>query len=125
MDIIQTMQSLRDVYVNYPKQYELSQEELKKVESEIQDILHVIELTHFNASDGYKWAKELQKLRKNRRALKDELENLDKVKEFLSYQKPTEKVINKVIGDLRSIETRRNNRTYHMRMRKELQELIK
>lgn len=125
MEIIQSLQAVRDVYINYPKRLELNQEELKKIDSEIQDILHVIELTSFNASDGYKWAKELQRLRKARRMLKDELEQLEKIKDFLNFPKPTEKVINKTIGELRTIESRKENRTYHMRMRKDLQELIK
>ncbi|WP_137744567.1 hypothetical protein [Robertmurraya siralis] len=125
MEIIQSLKAVRDVYINYPKRLELNQEELKKIDSEIQDILHVIELTSFNASDGYKWAKELQRLRKSRRMLKDELEQLEKIKDFLNFPKPTEKVINKTIGELRTIESRKENRTYHMRMRKDLQELIK
>ena len=124
-EIIQALQAVRDVYINFPKRYDLSKEELQKIEWEIQDILHIVELSNFNASEGFKWAKELQRLRKARRALKDELESLEKVKEFLAFPKPTEKVVNKTIGDLRGIESRKENRTYHMRMRKDLQELIK
>lgn len=104
MEIIQALQTVRDVYINYPKRYDLNKEELQKIEWEIQDLLHIIELTNFNASEGYKWAKELQRLRQSRRVLKDELESLEKVKEFVSYPKPSEKVISKTLGELRSIE---------------------
>ncbi|WP_447579908.1 hypothetical protein [Acinetobacter baumannii] len=123
-EIIQALQSVREVYVNFPKRLTGAQEELKKVESEIQDVLHVIELTHFNACEGYKWAKELQRLRKERRRLKDEIDMLEPIKEFLAYGKATEKNINKTIGDVRGINTRQNNRTYHMRIRKDWQELM-
>lgn len=125
MNIIQALQAVRDIYIKYPQRYEQNQEELRKVEAEIQDVLHIIELTTFNASDGYKWAKELQRLRKVRRDLKNELEELEKVKEFASFQRPTEKNISKIIGDIRHIENRQSNRKYSMRMRKELQDLIK
>ncbi|MEK5065920.1 hypothetical protein [Cytobacillus sp. FSL R5-0596] len=124
-EVIQSLQSMREVYAEFPKRLDGAQEELKKVDSEIQDILHVIELTNFDACKGYKWAKELQKLRKERRRLKDEIESLEPIKELLSYQKPSEKNINKILGDVRKIETRHKNRGYSMRVRHDLQELMR
>lgn len=126
VDVVEALQMVREVYVNFPKRMESAQEELRKVESEIQDILHVIELTTFNACDGYKWAKELQSLRHQRRQLKDEIDLLEPItKDFLAFQKPTEKNINKTIGEIRGITGRQENRTYRMRVRQELQELMK
>lgn len=124
-EIIEALKSVKDVYIDYPKRYELSQEQLKKVDSEIQDIVHIIELTNFNASEGYKWAKELQRLRRIRRGLKNELETLEKIKEFLTFQRPTEKNISRVLGDLRNIENKQKIRSYRMRIREDLQNLIK
>lgn len=124
-EIIQALQSVREVYAEFPKRLDSAQEELKKVDSEIQDILHVIELTSFDACKGFKWAKELQKLRKERRRLKDEIESLEPIKELISYQKPSEKNINKVLGDVRKIETRHKNRGYSMRVRHDLQGLMR
>ncbi|MFE8704113.1 hypothetical protein ACFYKX_26450 [Cytobacillus sp. FJAT-54145] len=124
-EIINALQAVRDVYINFPKRYELNQEALKKLESEIQDILHIIEFTNFNAAHGYKWAKELKRLREERRALKEELELLEPVRDFLSFPKPTEKNISRIIGDVRNIEGRQSNRSYRMRVRNDLQELIK
>lgn len=123
-DIIQALQSVREVYVNFPKQLEISKEELKTVESEIQDILHIIELTTFDACKGFKWAKEIQRLRKARRELKDRIEMLEPIKELIAFQKPTEKNIGKIIGDVRNIETNHNTRGYRMRVRTELQEMV-
>lgn len=123
-DIIQALQSVREVYANFPKQLETSREELKKVESEIQDILHIIELTNFDACKGFKWAKELQRLRKARRELKDLIEMLEPIKELIAFQKPTEKNIGKIIGDVKIVEQKHKVRTYRMRVRSDLQEMI-
>lgn len=126
VDVVKALQMVREVYVNFPKRMESAQEELRKIESEIQDILHVIELTNFNACDGYKWAKELQTLRHQRRMLKDEIDLLEPIaKDFLSFQKPTEKNINKTLGEIRNVVGKQNNRSYRMRVREELQELMK
>ncbi|MET3700170.1 hypothetical protein SAMN05877753_1235 [Bacillus oleivorans] len=120
----QALIAVRDVFVHYPKRYEHCEEELRKVEQEIQDLLHAIELSNFNASTGYQLSKQLQKARKDRRRLKNELELLDSIKEFISYAKPTEKNINKIITDLRTTEQRQLVRVYKMRVRDDLQEMV-
>ena len=59
------------------EQFNSSVEELQKSESEYdrrQDILlHKIEKENFNACDGYKMAKELKELRRQRREVKDSI----------------------------------------------------
>lgn len=124
LEIEQHLQSIREVFVNYPKLYEHNLEQLKRIDQEIQDILHAIELNNFNASDGYKLAKELQTARKVRRELKDQLELLEPLKEFVSFVKPTEKNIGSTLGNVRIIKQRHNVRTYKMRIRDDLQSLI-
>jgi Na+/phosphate symporter len=123
-EIEQALQSVRDVFVNFPKKIEEHQEALKKIDQEITDIEHAIEIHSFNASKGYYLAKELQKARLRRRAIKDEIELLGPIKEFLSYAKPTEKVINKTIKDLKGITELHKIRLYKMRVREDLQELV-
>jgi vacuolar-type H+-ATPase subunit I/STV1 len=125
LDIEQALQSVKDVYVNYPKRMQQNEEALKKVEKEIQDLLHVIELKPFNASDGYKYAKQLQEARKERRSLKDEAEIFAPVKELLKFTKPTEKNITKTINEIQGIKSRHQDRLYKMRIREDLQELVK
>lgn len=124
-EIEQTLQSVREVFVNYPKRYETATEELRKVENEIQDILHVIEFCSLDAIKMTEKYKELKALRVKRRELKDELELLGEVKSFLAHQKPSEKIINNTIGKIRSTLERQHNRTYTMRVRKDWQRLIK
>lgn len=125
MDVEQSLLAVREVYVNAPKRHESIEESLRMVEEEIQDILHVIELGRFNASDGYKLAKELQKARMERRRLKDDLELLKPIRELITFSKPTEKNIGKVLGDLRNIKAKHQTRSYRMRKRTDLEQMIK
>lgn len=124
-EIEQALISVRQVFVYYPKEYEKKEEALKKCDQEIQDLMHVIELSNFNAYQGFDLAKQLQKVRNERRVIKDEIELLKSVKELLSYGKPTEKNLNKIIGEVRGIQRRQEVRTYKMRVREDLQEMIK
>lgn len=124
MNVEQALSSVRDVFVNYPKRIEHNEEALKKVELEIQDLLHLIELTNFNASKGYRLAKELQKARQRRRAIKDELETLEPIREFIKYTKPTEKNISKTIGEVRKVKNVHGTRTYKLKVRTDIQEVI-
>ncbi|TYR75555.1 hypothetical protein FZC79_10315 [Rossellomorea vietnamensis] len=118
------LQAVREVFVDYPKRYENNETQLKRIDQEIQDILHVIELNNFNAAIGYKLSKELQKARQERRRIKDELEMMDPIKELLAFPKPTEKNISKTIGSVRQVITKHGARTYRMRIREDLQEMI-
>ncbi|WP_339147654.1 MULTISPECIES: hypothetical protein [unclassified Sutcliffiella] len=125
MDVEQSLLAVREVYVNAPRRVQHIEESLRSVEEEIQDILHVIELGRFNASDGYKLAKELQNARIERRKLKDALELLKPIKDLMTFTKPTESNIGKVLGDLRNIKKRHQNRGYRMRKRSDLEQMIK
>lgn len=124
-EIEQALKSVRDVYVNYPKRMELLEQQLKTLESEIQDLLHIQELVDLNASDGFKQYKEMQKARQERRKIKNELELLTFLKELKAVGKPSEKLLNKLIGEVRKTESLQKNRKYGMRVRDDLQELIK
>lgn len=67
-------------------QHESTQEladELRRVDLMEQDVLHIIELLDFNASEGFKFAKMLQTIRRARRKIKDRLDERSKVKKLL------------------------------------------
>jgi archaellum component FlaC len=122
----QNLQSVREVFVNYPKRYSHNEELLRNVDMEIQDILHAIELSNFNAYGGFKLSKELQKARQERRRIKEEMEMMEPIiKDFLNFVKPTEKNISITLGNVRKAVARQSNRCYSMRTRKDLQELVK
>ncbi|MEH6941505.1 hypothetical protein [Bacillus sp. JJ722] len=126
MNLDAAIQHVRDVYVNFPRLYEKLQSDLKNLEMEQQDLLHLIEFKAFNASDGYKYSKDLQRVRNQRREIKNNIELLKPIMELNKYQqKPSDKIINKALGDVRRITNEHGERTYKMRVRDDLQELIK
>lgn len=121
----QALQAVRDIYVTYPKRIESNEEELKKIDQEIQDLLHVIELGAFDAAKGSQILKQLKKARQERRRVKNDLELLEPIKEFISYAKPSEKNIGQSIGKLRNVVNVQEHRTYRMRVRTDLQDMVK
>lgn len=73
--------------------YEDVQSEVKELKTQQslldlkqQDLLHIIEGTSFNASDGYKLAKAIQDCRKQRRLIKNELDTMEVLSKSLPQQ---------------------------------------
>lgn len=124
-EIEKSLQALRDIYVNYPKQLEIAQQELRNVEDEIQDILHIIELASLDAIGMTRSFKDLRNLRVRRRELKNEIELLKQVNEINSFAKPNERIIGAVVGKVRTTLHKQNTRKYKMRVRKDMQHLVK
>lgn len=57
--------------------YSKTKKDLSKLEAEIMDIEHFIEMGDFNVIQGYYYAKSIQKLRNKRRELKNQRETLE------------------------------------------------
>ena len=66
-----------------PKQIEILQIEESLCDQEITDILHIIELSSFNASEGYRYSRELQITLQRRREIKNEVASLRQLKQSL------------------------------------------
>lgn len=123
-DIEKMTMTLRAILNEAPKRLESNLQAVDAFEKEIMDIEHVIELTNFNASKGYILAKDIQIARKNRRKLKDEIEQLTPIVEVIKKLNFKEKDFNKAIGDIRRIKKRYESRSYKMRIRQDLQHEI-
>ena len=115
--------SLRNIIVNYPKQYKLLKEQLTSIEKERQDLLHVLELGNLNAIDQSKIARDLKEVLLKRRLIKDDIEILEEIYNFTNGN-INKSTIGDVIGRIRGIMKRRENRKYHLRIRKDLQNYI-
>ncbi|WEG13987.1 hypothetical protein PU629_06360 [Pullulanibacillus sp. KACC 23026] len=124
-DIEQLANILRTIVNETPKLYEQNKQSIDQLEKEIMDIEHVIELTTFNASKGFFLAKDIQTARKNRRELKDNNELLHPLVEVVSRMRTFQNDLNKAIGEIRKIKNRHVNRQYKMRVRDDLQELVR
>lgn len=125
MDVEQSLLVVRDVCVNSNKRYEHLEEALRKIEAEIQDIAHVIEFCKFNAYEGFYLARELQKVRNERRNVKNEMELLKPIIDLMDKQKPNENNLSRLIGDIRKIKSKHQTRSYRMRVRNDLEAMIK
>ena len=124
-DIEQAAITLRSIIIESPKEFDSNKSDIEFCEKEIRDIEHVLELTLFNASNGYKYARDIQSVRIKRRDLKDKNELLDPLVQLVRKMKSYEHEINKVIGEIRRIKQKHEVRQYKMRVREDLQEMIK
>lgn len=113
--------TLRTIITQAPKLLESNSEEITRLEKEIMDIEHVLELKPFNASKGYKYAKQISEARRMRRVLKDQNDLLKPLVEVIKRPKITEHELNKAVGEIRRCKRLHENRTYKMRVRDDLQ----
>lgn len=124
MDILNTAITIRDSVRDIPKQYKYNCERIKQLENEQTDLLHLLELTKFNARDGYKISKRLQELRQERRKIKDENEQLKHLEPILSKWQCKLSKLDGAIGAIRKAEANKTNRKYYCRVRKDLEPKI-
>ena len=124
-DVEQALLQVREVFVNSYKKYKTLVDQLRVLDEERQDVLHAIEFGKADAIHRQDLYKELKDVSERRRKVKNEIEVLEAVKELASKSKPTENVINQYIGKVRKIIANQENRTYGMRVRKDLQHFIK
>ncbi|MBU5214376.1 hypothetical protein [Heyndrickxia oleronia] len=123
-EIEQALLSIKEVYVNIPKRIEELEKRLKYLEHEQQDLLHFIEFAKADGREMSKKYKEAKRMRNERRKVKDELDILNCAKEILAYHRPKEKDVSRILGNVRQVLESQNNRTYNMRVRKDLQEKV-
>ncbi|UUV46051.1 hypothetical protein [Bacillus phage vB_BanS-Thrax1] len=98
--------------------------ELQRVDNMRQDVLHMIELYNFNASEGYKFAKMLQVISKARRRIKDRMEARIEMKKILATYKKTgfKAHLTSAVSRAEKKENHFKSRTYKLRELTELEE---
>lgn len=95
--------------------YEADYSRLNALENEIQDILHFVEMsTDKNANTGYKLYKQLCELRRERRALKSEMELLQPVYNMFKNTGMLAKLM-QAQGECHDIKQIIENRVYSVR----------
>lgn len=104
------------------KEYEEAEKNVRFYESEYNDLTHALELTNFNASEGYKLAKELKQNRKNRREAKDIMNELNPLYMFMQSNSRFLQELKKVNTEVIKITQKKDSRKYHVRARADMQE---
>jgi len=85
----ETLRSFVKFLKDVKTHYKFCLDEIARCELETQDVLHYIELgKNLNAMEGFKAYKSLSEIRRKRRIMKNELELLEPVYQYLLYQDP-------------------------------------
>lgn len=98
-----------------PKRYELNNQHIEYCDRKMQDLLHKIEFTDFNAFEGYKLAKELQDIRRLRRKYKDENKETKPVCDKLKKYENITNDLHSALVNIRKIKGSMENRQYQER----------
>lgn len=96
-------------------------QELSNKEAEQQDLLHELKLNNLNAVEITKVAIDLKKVRKERRAIKNDIERVKIIKNFTDKYN-NKFIVNEIktlIKELYKLQKRQNNRQYETRILKD------
>lgn len=120
-----TLVSLRGMFVDYPARYRMNYEEIILLQREEQDLLHMAEFVNLNLYESYKFYKGIQELRQKRRILKDENQLLEPILKLSRQENNTDKkLIDETLGEVRKLNRNQGVRSYRMKVRKDLQDII-
>lgn len=124
MDVEQIAVDVRNTVQDIPKIYKANNDRLNKLQGEITDLTHLIELVDLNAVEGFKIYKQLQKVLQERRKLKDENELLKHLGPVFSEWGNKIGNLNDAIGNIRNQKKTLEARSYQCRIRKDLENKI-
>ena len=107
-------------FLNYissvEKSFPFMELEMEKKNDETQDILHEIELGNTTYKERAKIATRLRNVRKERRVVKDYLEEISALVQWVDENKSCLNKLKEVLGQVRKQEKYHQNRTYHKRV---------
>lgn len=118
------LKTVRYVLDDIPKRFQYNYDDIGRCDQEITDLLHVIEMIDFDKTKGDFLLNELKKVRLRRRELKDENDQLRPLVSIAEKYKSMYKEADKAIGEVRKIKSRIETRTYHIRIRDDLEEMF-
>lgn len=124
MDVEEISITIRDAIRDLPKRYESNENDIKNLESEINDLMHLMELVDLNARDGFKAYKELQRVQQERRKIKDENEELKHLYPALKGLRDRVGQFDNAVGGIRKTRSYLEKRKYRCRIRKDLENRI-
>ncbi len=107
-DLTRLLNVLREVKPSYKYSYD----RVGELDMLTVDYLHKLELVDLEYTERNKLATQLRKVRKERRYHKDQVEQLYPLVEFINKNMRQVKELERVLGEIRSIEERQSNRMY-------------
>lgn len=98
-----------------PRELAAATEEVKYLDDKQQDILHELELTDHSYHEQARMAKSLREIRQKRRIFKDTIEKITPFTNWIEDNRRTINGLTRVLGDMRKIDNRQDNRIYYYR----------
>ena len=124
MDVEQIAKNMRSGIKDVLTRYEENEDNLRRIERELTDMSHFMELVDLNAFEGFEAYKEYQRLLKERRKCKDENELLKHLKPIAANMKEHSKKLDRAIGEIRTAKMNLATRKYKARVRTDLEKRI-
>lgn len=107
--VYKEIEQLKDLMKKISDRETFLQKELSKIDSEREDILHYIELSKYNAVQGWKLLKTLKEVSQRRRSIKEELGYLSSVNSKIPYDSICSSISRKEKKDLDKMYKFRTN----------------
>lgn len=123
-DLEETAVFVRNAIRDIPNRYKQNEIDIKKLDLETQDLLHIVELGKVDAILRQKLYEELRKVRQKRRILKDENEQLAPIIDILISLKNKVPKLDNGIGELRKVKLAQGQRKYSFRVRHDLDKIL-
>jgi hypothetical protein len=117
---IETVQNFLELLTTIDKTYDALYDEVGKADREQQDLLHDIEFSTFCGRDGFKKAKDIQALRIRRREVKNTMEIIGPLREYLRNHQKTKIDLHRIVQQMQLIKRDQGERIYIPRVRNDL-----
>lgn len=119
MNPLELIDNMLNVLQYVPQRYSELTYNLSIVQGKITDLEHDFENKSFNAYQGFLMAKKMQELRKERRKIKNEIELLEHMNQYIKNNKKLEIDLFKIRTTMLKIKERQDNWTYTPRVPEE------
>lgn len=123
-DLEDTAVFVRNAIRDIPNRYKQNEIDIKKLDLETQDLLHIVELGKIDAILRQKLYEDLRKVRQARRILKDENELLAPIIDILISLKNKIPEFDNGIGKIRKAKLTQSQRKYSFRVRHDLDKIL-
>lgn len=120
---LEKVEAFIKVLLAIPGRYQQLYEQVGSYDRETSDCLHDIEFDHFYRTGGHRKARYLQKIRKERRRAKEEMEQLCPIKDVIKKGSESEHFIQEIreaLTKVNEVVELQKNRTYRPRVRDDL-----
>ena len=120
MNVIPLIKTILESFETLKYEMDSINQKIRDIHSEQDDLLHEVELTKFNACEGYQLSKELQILRHKRRHYKDQEEQMDMIRGVINKYKWIVNDLKPLVKLLEEKENHQIHRQYTPKIRTNL-----